>query len=177
MKYPLEKAVFEAKLVEIELKMKADGREMSKEEFLKLCEEQRKVERAIGAIAPIFEVGDGVSIKGYSDVYPYEVIEVSKSGKKVKIREMKAKLDPNWKPEMIPGGFSAHCVNNREQKWILESDEDGAVMEISLRKVKLNPRYNNGLVMCEQWVPVGQKAKIGDKPVLPFAKRFYDYNF
>lgn len=137
----------------------------------------KNLEKKIDKIAPILEVGDGVSLKGYSDVAPYEVIEVSKSGKSATIRQMKATLDPSWKPEMIPGGFSAHCTNNHEQKWNLESDPEGSVVKISLRTVKLDPRYNHGNDKATKWVPVGVKAKIGEYPVIYRAMKFYDYNF
>ena len=127
--------------------------------------------------APILEVGDGMSILGYSDVYPYEVIEVSKSGKKVKMRAMKSTLSPDWKPEVIVGGFAGHTVNNHSQKWIIDSDEDGSILEISHRTIKCNPHHNNGVSKLSKWMPVGEKARVGQMVVGEGARRFHDYNF
>lgn len=125
---------------------------------------------------PTFEVGDQISICGYSDVTPYEVIGVSKSGKTVTVREMKAELDPDWVPEWIPGGFSAICTNNSDQRWNIEPDENGTVRKISLRTIKCDPRFNHGSSVSF-WVPVGRTAKISERPVLNHAKKFHDYNF
>lgn len=188
MKKCAEAIALEAELVRLtELKEKAEaeydakGEDRTREDWNVLYNDfilpVNNLEKKLRKVAPILEVGDGVSLKGYSDVTPYEVVEVSKSGKTAKIREMKATLDPNWKPEMIPGGFSAHCVNNREQKWILESNPEGAIRKISLRTVKLDPRYNHGADKATKWVPVGMKATIGDYPVIYSAMKFYDYNF
>lgn len=182
MKFPAEKAVLEAKLVEANAKVDKMhklhvDREIAWNVLHEAIEEVTKLEKMIDRLPPMFEVGDGVSLMGHTDVTPYEVIEVSKTGKLVTIREMKATRDPNWKPEMVPGGFAAHCINNREQKWILESNPEGTIKKISLRKVKLNPRHNYGMNFVEKWVPVREKVKIGEYPVLPYAKKFYDYNF
>ena len=96
---------------------------------------------------------------GYSDVRPFEIIAVSKSGKQITIREMNAEKDPNWKPEFHVGGFSAHCSNQSSQKWIITSDEDAKPMKAHLRKDGyFHSRYGRQLVE--------------DQP-----RRFYDYNF
>ncbi len=102
-------------------------------------------------------LGMGVTQIGYSDRHPWEVVKIV-SDKTIHVREMKSTKDPEWKPDMIPGGFSAHCVNNNEQKWILKSDPHGRVF---------------GLRKCVDgnWKHKGQKFSIGT------AKRFYDYNF
>ena len=49
----------------------------------------------------------------YSDVNPYEVIKVV-SDKCIEIREMKAQLNPSYKPQFIPGGFSVVCLNDEQ---------------------------------------------------------------
>ena len=64
-----------------------------------------------------FQVGDQAHITLYTDTSPYTVIE--RKGKRIKLQEAKATLDPTWKPEMIAGGFAGHCTNNREQRWII----------------------------------------------------------
>lgn len=39
----------------------------------------------------------------------------------------KATLNPDFKPEFIPGGFAAHCTNQSEQSYTYEPDEKGEV--------------------------------------------------
>jgi hypothetical protein len=68
-----------------------------------------------------------------------------------------ATKDPNFKPEFIPGGFSAHCLNQNEQSWIYKKDEGAEPirMRISQSFFSQSPRYN-----------------IADEPY-----EYYDYNF
>ena len=95
---------------------------------------------------------------GYSDVYPYEIVRVV-SDKTLEVREMKAIRDPNWKPEIIPGGFSGHCTNQDEQRWIIESDFDRPVRRIRLGKKGWKDKY-------------GSRFSLSEKP-----RKFHDYNF
>ena len=113
---------------------------------------------------------------GYSDVRPYEVVKVV-SDKTIEIRAMNAERDPNWKPEIIPGGFSGHCVNQSSQKWIITSDLEAPVFRIRYSKKHSyveRAGHNN-------WEPTevrcfadagGSKYKLSDEP-----RKFYDYNF
>ena len=96
---------------------------------------------------------------GYTDVSPCEVVRVV-SDKCLEIRRMDSERDPNWKPEMVVGGFCAHTVNNHEQKWIITSNQEYKSFKIRLQK--------NGA-----W-----KDKYGDTYHLnKEPRRFYDYNF
>jgi hypothetical protein len=95
---------------------------------------------------------------GYSDVEPHEVIR-EVSAKCLEIRAMSAALDPTWKPDMIPGGFSAHTVNNGEQRWLIRSSEASPVIRIRLGKRGWKDKHGNRYVLS-------------DKP-----RKFYDYNF
>lgn len=95
---------------------------------------------------------------GYSDVTPFEIIRAV-SGKTLEIRRMNAERDPTFKPEFVPGGFSAHCTNQIDQAWIISSDPTAAVIRI--RKGKLGWKDANG-----------NRYQLAEKPV-----RFYDYNF
>lgn len=99
-----------------------------------------------------------VNYHGYSDIEPFEIVKVI-SDKTIEIRPMKATLDPNWKPEFITGGFSGHCVNIYDQKWIIESIEDAPSFRIRRKK--------NG----KGWTKNG-RYKLADQP-----HKFYDYNF
>ena len=111
------------------------------------------------------EVGMGVTELGWSDAYPWEIIKVI-SSRKIILRRMKAERDPAWKPEMIAGGFSGHCINNNSQRWIITSDQSGKIKVATLRK-------NN------KWIWLGDPAtgscakglRLGE------ARYFYDYNF
>jgi hypothetical protein len=99
------------------------------------------------------------NLYGYSDVRPYEVVSISKSGKQITIRSMKFERDQTWQPEFDMGGFVAHCVNQIEQRWLIESDPDGYTMKAHKRA--------DGYFHS----PYG-KHRIDAKP-----RAFYDYNF
>lgn len=103
-----------------------------------------------------FEPGDGASVRLWTDAHAYTVIRVSPSGKTVTLQRAKATLDPEWKPEMIPGGFAAHTVNNHEQRWTYEPDPDGAV---------ITARFTR-----RGWMRTGQRVTHG-------YYEHYDYNF
>ena len=96
---------------------------------------------------------------GYSDVDPYEIVRRI-SDKTLEIRAMDAERDPDYKPEFVVGGFSAVCLNQREQKWIISSKPDARVIRIRLRK--------DG-----RWYDAhGNRYGLSAKP-----DKFYDYNF
>ena len=95
---------------------------------------------------------------GYSDVNPFEIIR-RVSDKTLEIRAMRAERDPSWKPNFIPGGFSGHVDNQRDQRWLIESDSEGAVRRIRLGKYGGKDAHGN-------------RYQISEKPV-----KFYDYNF
>jgi len=96
---------------------------------------------------------------GYSDVNPFEVVKVI-SDKTIEVREMNAERDDSVKMEFHVGGFSAHCSNQRDQKWFITSDESAPVIRIRLSK-------NRG------WKDKnGRRFMMADAPV-----KFYDYNF
>lgn len=96
---------------------------------------------------------------GYSDVTPYEVVRVI-SDKTIEVREMDAERDESVKLEWAPGGFAGHCINQRDQKWFITSNESNPVIRIRLSAKK-------------GWQDKhGRRFGLSDKPV-----RFYDYNF
>lgn len=94
---------------------------------------------------------------GYSDVEPFEIIRII-SDQTIEIRPMKCEKDPTWNPEIIPGGFAGHCVNQSEQRWIITSCPDAETFRIRKKK--------NG-----KWGKDG-RWKLSDHP-----RKFYDYNF
>lgn len=95
---------------------------------------------------------------GWSDVTPYEVLSITKSGYTATVRAMHAELDKSWKPEVVPGGFAGHCINNIEQRWVITPDPDGVILKV--RRTKYG--WRNGF----------QRFKASATPCM-----FYDYNF
>ena len=102
------------------------------------------------------DVGDRVHVKLYTDVNPATIIAKTKST--YTVRYDKATRDPNWKPEWIPGGFSAICTNDDDQKWIIEEDPNGATETFRWSK-RLNCFQNSGVKLLPGWA------------------KYYDYNF
>lgn len=96
---------------------------------------------------------------GWSDVNPFEVVKVI-SDKTIEVREMDAERDESVKLDWAVGGFAGHCINQRDQKWFITSNEQNPVVRIRLSK--------NGVWKDKH----GRKFDLSDKPV-----RFYDYNF
>lgn len=72
------------------------------------------------------EVGDGVTMHLWSDAHACTII--SRTAKTLTIQRDKAILDPNFKPEWVPGGFAAHCTNSNEQSWTYERDPTGEII-------------------------------------------------
>lgn len=102
--------------------------------------------------------GLGVTRHGYTDALPYEVTRVV-NPKHLHVRGLKAERDPSWKPEVVPGGFAGHCVNNYEQRWFLSSQPEAKSLSIRLHK---NGRWYDAR---------GNRYTVGK------ATYFYDYNF
>ena len=94
----------------------------------------------------------------YSDVKPYEVVRIV-SEKTIEIRAMKAERDESVKLEFHVGGFSAHCSNQDQQKWIITSDETAPIKRIRLGKHGWKDAH-------------GGRFGLADKP-----HKKYDYNF
>jgi len=95
---------------------------------------------------------------GYSDVEPFEVVRVI-SEKTIEVREMDAERDNSVKLDFHVGGFSAHCSNQRDQKWVITSNPTNPVVRIRFGK--------------QGWKSAdGRRFKLADAP-----RKFYDYNF
>lgn len=103
------------------------------------------------------EVGDHAHVCHWSDVSPVTIVK--KTATTLTVRFDKAERDPNWKPEWVVGGFSAVCLNNDDQKWIIEEDQNGKT-EV-FRWHKRANRYEN---------------QIGER-LYPDWQKKYDYNF
>lgn len=103
------------------------------------------------------DVGDHAHVCHYSDVSPVTIVK--KTATTLTVRFDKADQDPSWKPEWIPGGFSAICTNNDEQRWIIEENPNGRT-EI-FRWHKRSNHYEN----------------TAGESLIPGWKKHYDYNF
>tara|TARA_R110000803_G_scaffold119597_2_gene187889 strand:- start:3036 stop:3365 length:330 start_codon:yes stop_codon:yes gene_type:complete len=94
----------------------------------------------------------------YSDVNPYEIIEV-RTPNRIVVREMDAEKDKSVKLEFHPGGFCGHVSNQEKQKWFYKSN-DKYPLEV-LRKHKDGFFWNNN-----------GKFILNNEPI-----KFHDYNF
>jgi len=94
---------------------------------------------------------------GWSDVHPFEIIR-KVSDKTIEIRRMNAEKDLTWEPVIASGGFSGHCTNQSEQRWLYSSNEDAPIMRIRLTK--------------KGWALKGRRFYLSMKP-----RKFRDYNF
>ena len=72
------------------------------------------------------KVGDGVTVHYYTDAEAFTVI--NRSPKTITIQRDNVKLSENFKPEFIPGGFAAHCVNQNEQEWTYSPNPNGQIL-------------------------------------------------
>ena len=96
---------------------------------------------------------------GHTDVTPYEIIK-DVNGRVLHVRAMKTELNPDWKPDIVPGGFVGHCTNNYKQEWNCTSNPEGRVTIIRQHKDgRWYSSYHDQFVLSE-------------KP-----QKFYDYNF
>jgi hypothetical protein len=94
----------------------------------------------------------------YSDTVPYKV--VGRTATTITLQEVEVERDPEWTPNIIPGGFAGHCTNVREQTWLYAG--------LGQRKVTV------------RLVKFGSKKAWGYKGCMFIANgavRKYDYNF
>lgn len=104
-------------------------------------------------------IGTGATFIGWSDRAAYHVVAISASRRTLTLARATARLDPTWKPIVAPGGFVGHCLNNNEQRWLIEENPNGDRVTVRLHK--------NG-----QWREAnGNRYTIGE------AREFHDYNF
>ena len=107
--------------------------------------------------APWPAIGQGATICHWSDRTACTIIAVSKSGKTISLQADHGELD-EWKPQMIPGGFAAHCANNHEQRYRYRHKPDAPIWEARLRKS-------------------GAYRTVNGERVVPGRHQFHDYNF
>lgn len=103
------------------------------------------------------QIGDGVTVHLWTDSHAATVIK--KTAMTVTVRRDKATLDPNFKPEWIPGGFAAHCINQENQTYTYEEDPDGKIYTF-----RWSRKY-------------GSYGTPGNFQLTKGRREFYDYNF
>ncbi len=103
------------------------------------------------------QIGDGVTVHLWTDSHAATVIK--KTAMTVTVRQDKATLDPNFKPEWIPGGFAAHCINQGDQTYTYEEDPDGKIYTF-----RWSRKY-------------GSYGTPGNLQLTKGRREFYDYNF
>jgi hypothetical protein len=113
-------------------------------------------ERERRGYAHQFKVGDGATTHIGSDAQAWTVVKVSPSGKTITIQGDNATLDPDWKPDFLPGGFVGHVANNHSQTYTYERNPNGPTRTARLTKRGWS---SNGL------------------PVTKGRRYFHDYNF
>lgn len=98
----------------------------------------------------------------YTDTTPWKVI--SRTATTITLQEVLVERDPNWKPNIISGGFAGHCTNQDEQTWLYAGLGE---MTTKVRLVK--SRYCGS---DKLW----SSAQHGEF-IANGARRKYDYNF
>lgn len=106
--------------------------------------------------------GEYLTETGYSDTYPVRV--VSRTASTVTVQRVETVLDPEWKPEVVMGGFVGHCTNNNAQKWVFAG--------LSERTFKLRLVKSRFAGSDKLW-----RSKGGSEFIANGAVRKHDYNF
>ena len=109
-----------------------------------------------------------INYRVHTDVEPYEVLEISKSGRTAKVRHMECIRLNSDEDSFVEGGFLGHTSHGPGgQQWLYKTVNDDSSFTMTLRK--------NG-----RWQFRGQKTSrtggcsgiLSDEPY-----RYYDYNF
>jgi len=108
--------------------------------------------------------GEYLTETGYSQSYPWKV--VGKTATTLKVIPVNTQKDPEWEPNVLPGGFAGHCTNQSEQTWLYDG-----VME-NIEPVTLRLKKSRYCSSDKLW---GDKH--GREFIANGAVYFYDYNF
>lgn len=101
----------------------------------------------------------------WTDCEPYEIVG-HKGSNTILLREMKAELDPSWKPDWVPGGYAGVVRNNEDQKWILSSDSNASITTLRISKKR-----------AEAIIKYGEFRVNGCRWSFGKACKYRDYNF
>jgi len=83
------------------------------------------------------KVGEGISQCFYTDRHAMTIIKMTATT----ITCQRDKAVKTFTPEIIPGGFAGHCVNNDDQTYDYEADPNGEI--VVFRWSKKYSRYQN----------------------------------
>jgi hypothetical protein len=117
-------------------------------------------------VVETFNVGDLVTEHFYTDSQAGRVIEVRRNGREVVFQEDTVIIDPSFKPDIIPGGFVGHCVNQSEQRYTYSANPEGRISVHTLRTWRGRK--------C--WTRKGD-TPTGRNSIGHGQRKFYDYNF
>ena len=109
-----------------------------------------------------FTLGEGATYRIYTDCHAGTVIDINPAGDRFTMQFDDAKLIT--KMEFVPGGFSAHCMNNYAQKYEYTRNTENGTEEFSLRK--------NG-----SWKRAKHPMSSPGCEARPGRHQFHDYNF
>ena len=123
-----------------------------------------------------YKVGDGVTMRGWTDRRAGTVIKVARNGKEVHIQEDIAELAEGWKPEFIAGGFAGHCTNQSEQGYAYTRNPKGQVTVYTLRSKTFKAYSNRPATKRFYWVEKGGAVN-GHNNLSEGRNKFHDYNF
>lgn len=108
-------------------------------------------------IRAMYKVGEGATVHYWTDSNAYTII--ARTEKSLTLQRDKAILDPNFKPDFIPGGFCGTVVNQYDQSYTYEKDPNGQI-----RKAYWSETKKGFYVEKTLRVSLGRHE-------------FYDYNF
>jgi hypothetical protein len=116
------------------------------------------------------QVGEGLTVTGWSEATAYTIIKKTRT--QMVLQEDTAKLIDGWRPEIIPGGFSGHCINQNEQEYTYERNPNGSKTKITLRTWVAS---NGDERRC--WKQAGSGVRSHGGNVRIGRHKFHDYNF
>lgn len=107
------------------------------------------------------EINAFATFVGYSDCEAYEIVRVI-SDQTLEIRMLNTELLNGKDLEFHVGGFSAHCSNQRSQKYNYTSNPNATIIRIRKKKNSISGEWGSGSL---RFVLASQPYK------------FHDYNF
>lgn len=110
-------------------------------------------------LTSIPSVGDGITVRGWSDTKAYTVVALVGSTGFIAQRD-KATRTNRGDDHFSPGGFVGHTSHDGPQQWSYQADPDGSTVKVTRRK--------DGT-----WRPSGSSTN----PVSEGRHEYYDYNF
>ena len=106
--------------------------------------------------------GEYLTQTAYSDTTPW-IVE-SRTATTMTLREVLTERDPEWAPNITPGGFVGHCTNQDEQTWLY-----AGLGQVTCTVRLVNSRYYGSDKLWRS--PTAGEFIVGG------ARRKYDYNF